>query len=167
MNNFLAAIFLTLVLTLFWKRNFSLTLNMFLGEYQHSLDDKGRLAIPAKFRSAMAGGAVVTKGLESCLFLYPKKDWQTVAEKIASRHISQRAFARLMLGGAMDVDLDKQGRVILPDYLRKYAGLKKQTIMVGLYDRLEIWDQSAWEKYKTQSEKDSAKIAETLGELGV
>jgi len=143
---------------------------MFLGEYQHNIDEKGRLAVPVKFRGDLSKGAVVTKGLENCLFLYTKKDWVELAEKISKLPISQsssRAFSRLMLAGAMDVEVDKQGRVVLPDYLRKYAGLNKKVIVAGLYNRVEVWDETAWEKYKTATEKDSSNIAETLGELGV
>lgn len=143
---------------------------MFIGEYQHNLDSKGRLAVPAKFRSLLKGGAVVTKGLDNCLFLYPKKQWETLAAKLANLPISQakaRAFSRLMLAGAMDVEFDNQGRITLPEYLRKFAGLKKKSIIAGLYDRLEIWEESAWDKYKTGTEKQSGDIAEALGELGV
>jgi MraZ protein len=143
---------------------------MFIGEYQHSIDEKGRLAIPAKFRTSLGKGAVVTRGLDNCLFLYPKKDWQELAAKLAKLPISQantRAFSRLMLAGAMDVSLDKQGRVNLPDYLRQYAGVKKKTVIAGLYNRLEIWDEEVWNKYKAGTEKNSGDIAEALGELGV
>ncbi|MDP2586704.1 MAG: division/cell wall cluster transcriptional repressor MraZ [Candidatus Komeilibacteria bacterium] len=143
---------------------------MFIGEYNHTIDEKGRLAVPAKFRSELAKGAVVTKGLENCLFLYTKKDWQELAEKISRLPFSQsssRAISRLMLAGAMEAELDKQGRIVLPDYLRKYAGLNKKAVVNGLYNRIEIWDEATWEKYKTATEKDSGNIAETLGELGV
>ena len=143
---------------------------MFIGEYQHTIDEKGRLAVPVKFRAELSKGAVVTRGLDNCLFLYPKKDWQELAVKLSKLPISQantRAFSRLMLAGAMDVSLDKQGRVILPDYLRKYALVKKKAIIAGLYNRLEIWDEAAWNKYKAGTEKDSGDIAEALGELGV
>lgn len=143
---------------------------MFIGEYQHNLDDKGRLAIPAKVRSLLKEGAVVTRGLDNCLFLYPKKEWEKLAKKLAELPISQpsaRAFARLMLAGAMDVDFDNQGRITLPEYLRKFAGLKRKSIIAGLYDRLEIWDESLWNKYKQGNEKKTNKIAEGLGALGV
>ncbi len=143
---------------------------MFIGEYNHTIDEKGRLAVPVKFRTELAKGAVVTKGLENCLFLYTKKDWQELAEKIAKLPISQsssRAFSRLMLAGAMEAELDKQGRIVLPDYLRKYAGLNKKAVINGLYNRIEIWDQTSWDKYKSATEKDSGNIAEALGELGV
>ncbi|MBU1922540.1 division/cell wall cluster transcriptional repressor MraZ [Patescibacteria group bacterium] len=143
---------------------------MFIGEYSHNLDTKGRLAVPAKFRQLLKQGAVVTRGLDNCLFLYPKKQWQTLAEKLASLPISQakaRAFSRLMLAGAMDVDFDNQGRITLPEYLRKFSSLKKKVVIAGLYNRLEIWDEAVWNKYRTGAEKQSNDIAETMGELGV
>lgn len=143
---------------------------MFIGEYNHTLDEKNRLAIPAKFRAVLAKGAVVTRGLDSCLFLYSKTAWQELADKLAKLPISQsntRAFSRLMLAGAMDVCLDKQGRIILPDYLKQYASLKKKVVITGLMNRLEIWDEEAWGKYKANTEKNSGDIAEALGELGV
>ena len=143
---------------------------MFIGEYNHNLDDKGRLAIPSKYRDDLAKGAVVTRGLDNCLFLYPKAEWNKLAKKLADLPISQantRAFARLMLAGAMDVELDKQGRIIIPEYLRKYAGMKKQLVVTGLMNRMEIWDEDKWTDYKKSTEADSNDIAETLGELGV
>lgn len=143
---------------------------MFIGEYSHNLDDKNRMAIPAKFRALLKDGAVVTRGLDNCLFLYPKKQWEILAEKLAKLPISQakaRAFSRLMLAGAMNVDFDSQGRITLPEYLRKFAGLKNKSIIAGLYDRLEIWEEGAWNKYKNEAEKKNNNIAETLGELGV
>lgn len=143
---------------------------MFIGEYSHNLDEKGRLAIPVKFRSELAKGAVVTRGLDSCLFLYTKKEWEKLAEKLAALPISQsnsRAFARLMLAGAMDVEMDKQGRAVLPEYLRQFAGLKKSVIVAGLYSRLEIWDETKWKEYKNKTEKESGEIAERMAELGV
>ena len=144
--------------------------SMFIGEYTHNIDQKGRLAVPAKFRKVLAKGAVVTKGLDDCLFLYTKDEWQKLAEKLAALPISKantRAFARLMLAGAMDVDIDKQGRMLIPDYLRSYAGAKKEMVITGLYNRLEIWDSAKWEAYKKGTETKSNDIAEALGELGV
>ena len=144
--------------------------HMFIGEYSHNLDDKGRMAIPAKFRRELSKGAVVTRGLDNCLFLYTKTEWEKLAEKLAALPISQsnsRAFSRLMLAGAMDVELDKQGRVILPEYLRKFASIKKTLVVAGLYNRLEIWDEELWNKYKNQTEAESGAIAEKMGELGV
>lgn len=143
---------------------------MFIGEYQHNLDDKARLAIPVKFRTALAKGAVVTRGLDRCLFVYPAIEWKKLADKLSQLPIAQantRAFARLMLAGAMDATPDKQGRVVVPEYLRDYAGIKKATIVAGLYNRLEIWDEAAWKLYKTNTERESNSIAEALGALGV
>jgi MraZ protein len=143
---------------------------MFIGEYHHSIDEKGRLAIPIKFRAELQKGAVVTRGLDNCLFIYTQKEWQVLADKLAKLPISKantRAFARLMLAGAMDLEMDKMGRVILPDYLRKYGTIKKKVVIAGLYNRLEVWDSVVWEKYKKGTEKTSGDIAEALGELGV
>ncbi len=143
---------------------------MFIGEFQHNIDDKGRLAVPVKFRNDFKAGAVVTRGLDKSLFLYTKAEWKKLAEKLAALPISQsksRAFARLMLAGAMDVSLDKQGRLVLPDYLRKYAAINKKTVLAGLYNRVEIWSHDEWEQYKQGAEANSNDIAEALGELGV
>ncbi|MDD2807106.1 MAG: division/cell wall cluster transcriptional repressor MraZ [Patescibacteria group bacterium] len=143
---------------------------MFIGEYQHNIDEKGRLAVPAKFRQKLAKGAVVTKGLDDCLFLYTREEWEKLAEKLAALPISKantRAFSRLMLAGAMDVDIDKQGRMLIPDYLRNYAAMKKKVVITGLYSRLEIWDEDKWNRYKKGTEKKSGDIAEALGEIGV
>lgn len=143
---------------------------MFIGEYRHALDTKGRLAIPAKFRTALAGGCVVTRGLDACLFLFTKAEWEKLAEKITNLPLSQsnsRAFARLMLAGAMDCEVDGQGRILLPDYLRRYASLGKQAVIAGLSSRLEIWDAAAWDEYKRKTEASSTAIAEQLGSLNV
>ena len=143
---------------------------MFIGEYNHNLDDKGRLAIPAKFRSLLKKGGVVTKGLDNCLFLYTKEQWQKIAQKLSALPISQskaRAFTRHFLAGAMDLEFDNQGRVTLPEYLRSFSSLKKNVIIAGLYNHLEIWDKNAWDKYKLESEKNSNDIAEELGDLGI
>ena len=143
---------------------------MFLGEYKHTIDQKGRLAVPVKFRAGIDQGAIVTRGLDGCLFLFNKNDWEELAKKINSLPLSQsnsRAFSRLMLAGAMEADLDSQGRVLLPDYLRQYAGLSKNCVVTGLYSRIEIWDEAKWEEYKTATETNSNEIAERLGELGI
>ena len=143
---------------------------MFIGEYHHSIDDKGRVAIPAKFRDELKSGAVVTKGLDNCLFLYPKEEFEEEAKKYARLPKSQakaRAYARHMLAGAMDVSLDSQGRIMLPEYLRNFSSMKKKLVVAGLYDRLELWDEDKWNNYKEESEKESNSIAEGLGELGV
>jgi MraZ protein len=142
---------------------------MFIGEYQHIIDDKGRLAIPLKFRERLGKGAVITRGFDSCLFVFPMDEWTKLAEKISALPFSQansRAFSRLMLAGAMDVEIDKQGRVVVPEYLRTYSKLGKDTVVAGLYNRIEVWDRKIWEKYKAKTEKNSGEIAEKMGELG-
>lgn len=143
---------------------------MFIGEYNHSIDEKGRMAIPSKMRRDVSSGAVVTRGIDDCLWLFPKKEWQALAEKLASLPLSDansRAFSRLMLAGAMEVEFDSQGRILLPGYLRTFAGLKKNAIVAGLYNRLEIWDAEKWEQYKEKSEKANDQIAKHMADLGV
>lgn len=138
---------------------------MFIGEYSHTIDDKGRLAIPAKFRALLKNGGVVTKGLDNCLFLYTKKEWQQIAERLSSlpfNKANDRALARHFLAGAMDLDFDTQGRLNLPEYLRDFANLKKKVIVAGLYNRLEIWNESAWKTYREKMDKESNTIAEAL-----
>jgi len=143
---------------------------MFIGEYKYNLDNKNRLALPTKFRKMFKEGVVISKGLDNCLFIYTAKEWNKLANKLANLPFSQaksRAFSRMMLAGAMDVKLDKQGRVILPDYLKVFAGLNKKTVLAGLYNRLEVWDEKMWNKYQKVSEKDSNEIAEGLVDLGI
>jgi MraZ protein len=142
----------------------------FLGEYQHSIDQKGRMAVPAKFRHELGEGAVVTRGIDTCLFIFPKGEWETFAKKLMQLPLSQsgaRAFARLMLSGASDVDFDGQGRVLIPEHLRSYSKMDKKVVVTGLYNRIEVWDQDIWEKYKNKTEQSSEEIAEKLGELGI
>ena len=143
---------------------------MFIGEYSHSIDNKGRIQIPVKLRRELGNGAVVTRGIDKCLFLYPRQAWLILADKLSKLPISKastRAFSRMMLAGAMDVEIDNQGRMLLPDYLRNYAGLKKTVVVAGLFSRLELWDDATWTKYKKGTEKGNADIAETLGDLGI
>ncbi len=141
---------------------------MFIGEYQHILDEKGRLAIPAKFRDALKEGAVVTKGVDGCLVVYPMSVWNELAHKLSNLPMSKshsRAFARHILAAAMDVTVDAQGRIVLPDYLRLYGKFQKQIIVAGLYNRLELWNAELWQQYKKNTEKMSEEIAESLGEF--
>lgn len=143
---------------------------MFIGEYSHNIDPKKRVAIPSKFRETFAGRAVVTRGLDKCLFVYPLKTWEELSGKLGSLPMGEsgtRSFVRLMLAGAVDVDIDKMGRILIPDYLKKYAGLQKGVVIAGLYNRLEIWDETKWNKYKSEAEKSTDEIAEQLGKLGI
>src|SRR3989338_2397889 len=132
---------------------------MFIGEYKHSIDPKKRLAIPIKFRKELGGKAVLTRGLDGCLFIFPQKEWEQLAEKLGRLPFGQqdsRGFVRLLLAGASEVEFDQLGRVLVPDFLKDYAGLK-----------LEVWDETRWSSYKANLEKNSDRIAEKLGELGV
>ncbi len=143
---------------------------MFIGEYQHSLDEKGRVQVPAKFRPALADGAVVTRGLDDSLFLYTKAEWLKIAERIAALPLSKasaRSFARLMLAGAMEVEIDKQGRMMLPSYLRKFSGISKGIVFAGLYSRIELWDETKWRTYQTQMESTVPEITDDLNDLGL
>ncbi|HAR54778.1 TPA: cell division/cell wall cluster transcriptional repressor MraZ [Patescibacteria group bacterium] len=138
---------------------------MFIGEYAHTIDEKSRLAIPVKFRKELSKGAIVTKGLDGCLFLYTLTEWQKLVDRMNQMPISQknaRAFSRLILAGAMDVEIDKQGRIVLPKYLVDYAKVKRNVIVAGLFNRLEIWDTHTWDSYKQKTEKDSETLAEQL-----
>ena len=143
---------------------------MFIGEFTASIDEKGRISIPAKFRIQLKSKVVVTRGLDNSLFLYTLDEWKKLAEKLASLPISTantRAFSRLMLAGAMDCEIDKQGRIIIPGYLKEFAKIGKKVVIAGLYNRIEIWSEELWQAYKVQTEQNSNAIAEQLGSLGV
>lgn len=143
---------------------------MFIGEYAHTVDPKKRLALPSKFRGELGKKIVVTRGLDSCLFVYPIKVWEELATKLGTLPVGEagtRSFIRIMLAGATDCDVDSQGRILLPEYLKQDGGLKKDVTIVGLFNRLEIWDTGRWNRYKTQAEKNTGKIAEDLGKLGI
>ncbi|MBI2624386.1 division/cell wall cluster transcriptional repressor MraZ [Candidatus Parcubacteria bacterium] len=143
---------------------------MLIGEYRHAIDPKKRLAIPAKLRKELGERVVLTKGLESCLFLFPLKAWEELATKLNSLPLGQagtRGLNRLMLAGATQLEVDKLGRVLIPDYLKNYANLRKNVTVIGLGNRLEVWDEAAWQDYKLETEKQIGSIAERLGEIGV
>lgn len=143
---------------------------MLLGEYQHTIDEKGRMAIPAKFRKSLASGVVVTKGSEECLYLYPVEEWTKLADKLSHLPITQadaRAFSRLMLAGASHAEIDGQGRVLIPDYLRTYAGIGEKAVIIGLYNRAEIWEEEKWQRYRASIEEKGDEIAERLGGLSI
>jgi MraZ protein len=143
---------------------------MFIGEYVHSIDTKKRLNIPAKMRGELGGKAVLTRGLDTCLFIFPQSVWENMAEKLAKLPIGQqdtRSFVRLLLAGAVTVELDQLGRILIPEYLLSYARLKKRIVIAGVYNRLEVWDRDEWQAYKQRAEKETENIAEKLGELGV
>ena len=143
---------------------------MFFGEYTAQVDEKSRISIPVKFRANLKSKVVLTKGLDESLFLYTEEEWSKLAEKLASLPIatsSTRAFARLMLAGAMECDIDKQGRIVIPALLKDFAKITKKAVFAGLYNRIEVWSEELWQTYKLQVEKDSNAIAEQLGNVGV
>lgn len=143
---------------------------MFIGEYQHSIDPKKRLALPSKFRKELGKQVVVTRGLDKCLFIYPLKTWKELAEKLGTLPMgesSTRSFVRLMLAGAVDSDVDSQGRILLPEYLKDYASLDRSVVIAGLFNRLEIWDENKWDAYRSKAEENTDEVAEQLGKLGI
>jgi MraZ protein len=143
---------------------------MFIGEYLYSIDEKKRLAIPYKFRRDLGKKAVLTRGLDNCLVIYPLAEWKKLSKKLESLPTSQtdaRGFARIMLSGAADVMLDKLGRILIPDYLKEYALLKKNVAILGLSNRIEVWDAQKWQEYKKKTELSAGDIAERLKELGI
>jgi len=142
---------------------------MFIGEYNHTIDEKGRVSLPVKFRARLASGCVVTRGIDKCLWVYPADEWDKLAEKISQLPITQRDsrnFSRLILAGAADLTIDKLGRVNLPNYLKEYAGIKKKVAVTGMYNRIEIWPEENWNKFKKEMEDNSETIAENLSEIG-
>ena len=143
---------------------------MFLGEFQHTVDQKGRLAIPAKFREELADGAVVTRGLDKCLVIYPRSEWASLAERVSRLPQTQpnvRTLSRLLFSGAVDLSLDSQGRTILPQYLRKYAGIAANVAVIGLYQRIEVWGLDEWNAVKATTEAAGGSLAEQLADLGI
>jgi MraZ protein len=143
---------------------------MFIGEYRHTIDSKKRLALPAKFRKELGNKITITRGFENCLIIYPQKEWQITSDKLGKLPASQfeaRSYARIMLAGAMEVDLDKLGRILIPEYLKKYAGLKKNVVVCGIFNRLEIWNDQKWDTYKGKMEKEVGDLADKLKELGI
>ena len=143
---------------------------MLIGEYKHTIDSTKRLAIPAKFRQSLGEKAVITKGLENCLVIYTLREWEKLAKKLEELPNAQadaRNFVRMMLSGASDVELDKLGRILIPDYLKDYACLRKMVAILGLSNKIEIWDGEKWEEHKKKTETESGDIAERLRELGI
>ena len=143
---------------------------MLLGEYEHTLDIKGRLAMPAKLRDALGNKFIITKGLDGCLFVYDMEEWHKVETKLAALPMSRknaRDFTRFLFGGACEGECDKQGRVLLPANLRRHAGLEKDAVIVGVGNRVEIWDAQRWAAYNEESAEDVNELAEQLADLGI
>lgn len=143
---------------------------MLIGQYTHTIDNKKRLALPVKFRGELGNKVIITKGIENCLVVYTEKEWEVMSQKLGNLPMAQteaRSFARIILSGAMEVMLDKLGRILIPDYLKDYSDLKKSVVICGLSNRLEIWDEEKWETYRKKAEKGVEEIVSKLGPLGI
>jgi MraZ protein len=142
---------------------------MFIGEYEHTLDEKKRVSLPKAFAKQLGKKMVLTRGLDSCLFLFSASGWQKVADKLQGLSFAAadtRGFNRFLLSGAVEVEADSAGRILMSDVHKIFAGLKKDVIFAGVSDRVEIWDSESWNSYKQKIEKQADAMAEKLGELG-
>lgn len=138
---------------------------MFMGEYHHSIDEKGRIIIPSKLRSELGDTFVVTRGFENCLFIYSIVEWEKIVTKLKNLPFTKkdaRDFTRFFLSGATTLDFDKQGRINIPSTLITYANLNKECAVVGVNDRLEIWNLDSWNKFLSSNQDDLSNIAENL-----
>jgi len=143
---------------------------MFLGEFNHTIDDKGRLTIPAKFRDELESGVVITRGLDGCLWAYGRSEWEALAEKIAklpTTNPAARNFSRFVFSSAFDSIPDRQGRILLPQNLRDYASIQNETIVIGVKNKLEIWNPAKWSEVVTAVEQDTEAIVTQLQDLGI
>lgn len=143
---------------------------MFLGEYRHNVDSKGRLAMPARFRSGLAEGLVITRGLDPCLHVYPKSQWLPLAERLSELPMSEpavRGLRRNIFTGAFACEMDKQGRILIPPALREYAGLDGDVVIAGLNNYIEIWAASRWEQELPRIQSGVSSLAEQLSNLGI
>lgn len=142
---------------------------MLIGEYIHTLDPKKRLSLPSKWRAELGKSLIVTRGLDNCLFVYTLPAWQTLTDKVAGLPLGQadtRGFNRFFLSGAVEVEVDKAGRILVPDFLKEFAKLKNKVVLAGLHDRVEIWDEKKWNDYKSKIETQADALAEKLGTMG-
>jgi MraZ protein len=142
---------------------------MFIGEYEHTLDDKKRISLPKQFRAQLGKKMVMTRGLDNCLFMYPLKEWEKVAKKLETLSFAQadtRGFNRFILSGAAEIETDAAGRILIPDHQKDFAGLGKTVVFAGVSDRVEVWDAAKWRSYKQRIEKQAEAMAEKLGEIG-
>lgn len=143
---------------------------MFLGEYKHSIDPKGRVTIPARFRDELGSSFVATKGLDDCIFIYPMDEWKILEGKLKTLPFTRadvRSFVRFFFAGACELEMDKQGRILLPANLREYAGIEKELVVIGVGSRVEIWSSETWEGYNQTTESSFESIAENLVDLGL
>jgi len=142
---------------------------MLIGEFSHGMDKKNRIIIPSKLRDGLGEAFIMTKGLDSCLYIYPKNEWQTFEQKLKSLPLTDknvRSFVRFFFSGANEMEPDKMGRVLIPQSLLSYAGIEGEVVSVGMMDRVEVWSKEKWEAYN-ESEMDMDAIAEKMNELGI
>ena len=140
-------------------------MNMFIGEYHHTIDEKGRIIIPAKFREELGTKFIVTRGIENCLFIYSMENWAKITDKLNSlpfTHKDARTFNRFFMSGATEVEFDKQGRINIATPLIHYANLNKDCVVIGTGDRLEIWSQESWDGFFNSTKENMSDIAENL-----
>jgi MraZ protein len=145
------------------------TRQVFTGEYRHTVDDKGRLAIPSRFRAQLEGGAVVSRWIDGCLAIHTRRGWEALEEKVAALPITDQAarlFQRSIFAGALEAEIDKQGRVLVPAYLRAEAGLEGEALVVGIRDHAEIWAPARWAEYRRAMD-DPATFAQAIQGLGI
>ena len=143
---------------------------MLIGEYLHTLDSKKRISLPSKFRKEVGRKVVVTRGLDTCLFMFSLKSWEKIAEKVSNLPVGQadtRGMSRFLLAGAVETEVDGAGRILIPEYLKEFADLKSRVVLAGVSDRVEIWNEKTWEEYKRRIEKGADQMAQTLGDLGI
>lgn len=144
--------------------------NLFIGEYQHGMDLKGRIFVPSKFREELGDCFIITKGINGCLFIYSQEEWTSFSQKLRTLPLTNReaqAFIRLFFAGASECDVDKQGRILIPTNLREYAKLDKDISIIGVFSRVEIWSKDSWEDYSNNSSAGYDNILEKLAELGI
>lgn len=145
------------------------TVIMFMGEYSHTIDAKGRIIVPAKFRESLGDNIVVTKGLDNCLFVYTSEDWRKFEEKLRTLPLTNkdaRKFTRFFLAGAAEMEIDKQGRILIPSVLREFVALEKDVVLVGVGSRIEIWDKARWNESISIYDDDMEEVAENMESLG-
>ena len=141
---------------------------VFLGRFDHSIDAKGRMAMPARFRDRLSSGVVVTRGFDACLLVYPMAEWMPLAERVGRLSIGDpdvRVLRRLLFSDAVDLDLDKQGRILVPASLREYARIDREAVVAGMHSFIEIWNPDCWAEERHTLDQDGADIAQRLAEL--
>ena len=138
---------------------------MLIGEYTHSLDEKNRISLPSKFRKELGKTVIMTRGLDQCLFLFPLTEWKKLSKQVGELGLSKadtRGLNRFLFAGAQETEVDGNGRILIPDFLRQFAGISQKVVFAGVYDRVELWDQTIWEQYRQKLEKQGEVFAEQL-----